>query len=94
MDHSPMRGCDRPRDGKNITLPRLEAALMTALHMTSTVAGALANSIKPVLREDGTFDLVDARMHNVVEHDRSFTRLDFRHGDNYTMQPRSKSCPR
>jgi hypothetical protein len=77
-----------PRDGKNITLPRVEAALMTALHMTSTVAGALANSLKPVLREDGTFDLVDARTHNVVEHDRSFTRLDFRHGDNYTMQPR------
>lgn len=77
-----------PRDGKNITLPRVEAALMTALHMTSTVAGALANSLKPLLRPDGTFDLVDARMHNLVEHDRSFTRMDFRHGDNYTMQPR------
>ncbi|KAK7211070.1 hypothetical protein V2G26_018248 [Clonostachys chloroleuca] len=77
-----------PRDGKNITLPRLEAALMEALHMTGTVAHALANTLKPVLREDGTFDLVDARTHNVVEHDRSFTRLDFRQGDNYTMQPR------
>jgi hypothetical protein len=81
---------NRPRDGKNITLPRLEAALMEALHMTGTVAHALANTLKPVLREDGTFDLVDARTHNVVEHDRSFTRLDFRQGDNYTMQPRSK----
>jgi len=66
---------------------------MVALHMTSTVAGALANAIKPLVRDDGTFDLVDTRMHNLVEHDRSFTRLDFRHGDNYTMQPRSKASP-
>ncbi|CAG9948791.1 unnamed protein product [Clonostachys rosea f. rosea IK726] len=77
-----------PRDGKNITLPRLEAALMEALYITGTVAHALANTLKPVLREDGTFDLVDVRTYNMVEHDRSFTRLDFRQGDNYTMQPR------
>ncbi|KAH7305557.1 Chloroperoxidase [Stachybotrys elegans] len=77
-----------PRDGKNITLPRLEAALMTALHMTGTVAHALASTLRPIVREDGTFDLVDTRRHNVVEHDRSFTRLDYRHGDNYNMQPR------
>ncbi|KAH8888020.1 Cloroperoxidase [Thozetella sp. PMI_491] len=76
-----------PRDGKNITLPRLEAALMVALHMSGTVAHALANALKPILREDGTFDLADSRMHGVVEHDRSMTRLDFRQGDNYTMQP-------
>ncbi|KAJ1323729.1 Peroxidase family 2 [Microdochium nivale] len=76
-----------PRDGKNITLPRLEAALMEALHMTGTVAHTLALQLRPVLRKDGTFDLIDARTHNVVEHDRSMTRLDFRHGDNYTMQP-------
>jgi len=76
-----------PRDGKNITLPRVEAALMTALHMSGTVAHSLAASLKPVLHKDGTFDLVDARKHNIVEHDRSLTRLDFRQGDNYTMQP-------
>ncbi|RKK89109.1 hypothetical protein BFJ68_g16796 [Fusarium oxysporum] len=76
-----------PRDGMNITLPRLEAALMTALHMSGTVAHALANTLKPVLREDGTFDLTDSRKHNVVEHGRSLTRLDFRQGDNYTFQP-------
>ncbi|KAI9167867.1 ABC multidrug transporter B [Paramyrothecium foliicola] len=77
-----------PRDGKNITLPRLEAALMEALHMTGTIAHALASSVKPLLHEDGTFDLVDLRKHGVIEHDRSMTRLDFRQGDNYTMQPR------
>lgn len=76
-----------PRDGKNITLPRLEAALMEALHMSGTIAHALANSMQPLLRADGTFDLVDARQHNLVEHDRSLTRLDFRQGDNYTLQP-------
>ncbi|KAK4163945.1 Chloroperoxidase [Cladorrhinum sp. PSN259] len=76
-----------PRDGKNITLSRLEAALMVALHMSGTVAHSLANTLKPVLRKDGTFDLVDARRHNVVEHDRSLTRLDFRQGDNYSLQP-------
>ena len=59
--------------------------------MTGTVAHTLALQLKPVLRKDGTFDLIDARTHNVVEHDRSMTRLDFRHGDNYTMQPQSKS---
>jgi len=62
---------------------------MVALHMTGTVAHALANALKPVLREDGTFDLSDSRMHNVVEHDRSLTRLDFRQGDNYSLQPAS-----
>jgi hypothetical protein len=63
---------------------------MVALHMTGTVAHSLANSLKPVLREDGTFDLSDARMHNVVEHDRSLTRLDFRQGDHYSLQPASE----
>jgi hypothetical protein len=76
-----------PRDGKNITQPRLEAALMESVHMTGTVAHALANTIKSLKREDGTFDLVDIRQHNLVEHDTSMTRLDFRQGDNYTMQP-------
>lgn len=41
----------------------------------------------PVIRKDGSFTLVDLRRHNVVEHDSSFTRLDFRQGDNYTFQP-------
>ena len=63
---------------------------MTALHMSGTVGHALANTLKPVLREDGTFDLADSRKHNVVEHGRSLTRLDFRQGDNYTLQPHSK----
>jgi hypothetical protein len=63
---------------------------MVALHMSGTVAHALANTLKPILREDGTFDLVDTRKHNVVEHDRSLTRLDYRQGDNYTLQPQSE----
>jgi len=77
-------------------MPRLEAALMVGLHMSGTVAHALANTLKPIVRKDGTFDLVDTRKHNIVEHDRSLTRLDFRQGDNYTMQPHSKFsilCP-
>jgi len=57
--------------------------------MSGTVAHALANTLRPVTRKDGTFDLVDVRTHNVVEHDRSLTRLDFRQGDNYTFQPQS-----
>jgi len=76
-----------PRDGKNISLPQVEAALMTALHMSSTLASTLAHTLKPLCRADGTFDLRDMRKHNVIEHDRSFTRLDFRQGDNYTFQP-------
>lgn len=60
---------------------------MTALHMSKPAAGAITNSLKPLLRKDGTFDLIDTRRHNVVEHDSSFTRLDFHQGDNYTFRP-------
>jgi len=76
-----------PRDGKNISLPQVEAALMTGLHMSSTLASTLAHTLRPLCRADGTFDLHDMRKHNVLEHDRSFTRFDFRQGDNYTFQP-------
>ncbi|RDI78611.1 hypothetical protein Vi05172_g11439 [Venturia inaequalis] len=67
-------------------MPQVEAALMTALHMSKTASAALTNALKPLVREDGTFDLVDTRKHNVIEHDSSFTRLDFHEGDNYTFQ--------
>lgn len=60
---------------------------MTALHCSRTLAFALSNTLKPLCRKDGTFDLVDMRRHNVIEHDRSLTRLDFRQGDNYSLQP-------
>ncbi|KAK0630975.1 Chloroperoxidase [Bombardia bombarda] len=76
-----------PRDGKIISLPRVEAALMTALHMSAPLARTLAHQLQPLCHPDGTFDLVDMRQHNVIEHDVSFTRLDFRQGDNYTFQP-------
>ena len=71
----------------------LEAALMEGVHATGTLAHALAGTMKPVLREDGTFDLSDSRTHNVLEHDTSLTRLDFRQGDNFSMQPKSKAIP-
>ncbi|KAF3932348.1 Chloroperoxidase [Dactylellina cionopaga] len=76
-----------PRDGKNYTVPMVHAALMKALHMSPTAAWALTTALKPLLRPDGTFDLVDTRRHNVIEHDASFSRLDFHQGDNYTVQP-------
>jgi len=76
-----------PRDGKDISVAQVETALMAGLHMSSTLASTLAHALRPVCRADGTFDLYDMRKHNVVEHDRSFTRLDFRQGDNYTFQP-------
>jgi len=76
-----------PRDGKNITPERVEAVLMSTLHMDKALASSLARSLRPLVRKDGTFDLVDMRRHNVIEHDISFTRLDFRQGDNYTFQP-------
>jgi hypothetical protein len=76
-----------PRDGKNITLPQVEAALKSTLHMSSPLASSLTRSLKPLLRKDGTFDLTDMRKHNVLEHDASFTRLDIIQGDNYTFQP-------
>jgi len=76
-----------PRDGKNMTLPQVEHALMTALHMDKLAAASLTSSLPPLCRKDGTFDLVDTRRHNVIEHDSSFTRLDFHQGDNYTFRP-------
>lgn len=60
---------------------------MTALHMTKSAAKSLTSSLPPLLRKDGTFDLVTLRRHNVIEHDASLTRLDFHQGDNYTFQP-------
>jgi hypothetical protein len=77
----------RPRDGNDITLAQVETALMAGLHMSNTLASTLAHALRPICRADGTFDLYDMRKHNVVEHDRSFTRLDFRQGDNFTFQP-------
>lgn len=65
----------------------VEAALMTALHHDKILAHTLAIQLQPLCRKDGTFDLIDMRRHNVIERDVSFTRLDFRHGDNYTFQP-------
>jgi Peroxidase, family 2 len=76
-----------PRDGKNISLPQVEAALKSTLHMSSALASSLTRSLKPLLRKDSTFDLTDMRKHNVLEHDASFTRLDIIQGDNYTFQP-------
>ena len=55
--------------------------------MDKTLASALTRSLRPLCRKDGTFDLRDMRRHNVIEHDASFTRLDFHQGDNYTFQP-------
>ncbi|KAK5207321.1 hypothetical protein LTR99_007274 [Exophiala xenobiotica] len=75
-----------PRDGKHISLPQVQHALMTALHMDWLAAASLVSSLPPLCSKDGTFDLVDTRRHNVIEHDSSFTRLDFHQGDNYTLQ--------
>lgn len=71
----------------------LGAALMEAIHATDTLAHALAGTMKPVLREDGTFDPSDTRTHNFLEHDTSLARLDFHHGDNFSLQPKSKFMP-
>ena len=70
-----------------MTPSQVQHALMTALHMDTLAAGSLTRAISPLLHKDGTFDLVDLRRHNVIEHDSSFTRLDFHQGDNYTFQP-------
>ncbi len=55
--------------------------------MDSALAKSLVNSLKSLIRADGTFDLVDMRQHNVLEHDRSPTRHDIIQDDNYTFQP-------
>lgn len=77
----------RPRDGKGITVAQVEHALMAVLHMDRLAARSLTTALPPLLHKDGTFDLVDTRRHNVIEHDSSFTRLDYHQGDNYTFQP-------
>ena len=75
-----------PRHGKNITLPRVHLALMMAFHLSPFAAGAFMASLPLLCREDGTFDLVDTRRNNIIEHDSSFLHLDFHQGDNYTFQ--------
>ena len=60
---------------------------MNSLHQDKALASSIARPLRQILRPDGTFDLVDMRRHNVIEHDASLTRLDARQGDNYTFQP-------
>lgn len=60
---------------------------MTALHMSRAASRSLVGALKPLIRKDGTFDLIDTRRHNVIEHDSSLTRMDFHQGDNYTFRP-------
>lgn len=60
---------------------------MMSLHQTKALASSIARPLNQILRSDGTFDLIDMRRHNVIEHDASMTRLDARQGDNYTFQP-------
>ena len=85
--NNPILTSTSARDGKNLTLAEIEQALMTHLHMSRILATSLANALKPLVRSDGTFDLIDTRKHNVIEHDNSFTRHDQWQGDNYTFQP-------
>ncbi|EQL03988.1 Chloroperoxidase [Ophiocordyceps sinensis CO18] len=76
-----------PRDGKNMTVSQVEAALREALSMTSSLAASNTRQLKSILHADGTFNLTDLRQHGVIEHDRSFTRRDLGDGgDNYTLQ--------
>ena len=56
--------------------------------MEKALASSITHPLRPLLHKDGTFDLVLMRQHNIIEHDASFTRLDFREGDNYNFQPR------
>lgn len=60
---------------------------MTSLHQDKALASSISRPLRQILRPNGTFDLVDMRRHNVIEHDASLTRLDARQGDNYTFQP-------
>jgi hypothetical protein len=55
--------------------------------MTPALAAVQATNAEQVLGPDGTFDLRDTRKHDLIEHDASLTRFDFRQGDNYSFQP-------
>jgi len=78
-----------PRDGKNISNERMEAALMAGFNMTHPLASFVTSIILKSVGRPGatTFDLADLRMHNAIEHDVSLTRYDYAQGDNYTLQP-------
>jgi Peroxidase, family 2 len=67
----------------------MEAALMAGYNMSHPLAVFLTSIILPNVGKPGakTFDLVDLRKHNAIEHDVSLTRHDFSQGDNYTLQP-------
>lgn len=60
---------------------------MQHLHMDRALVSSIARPLNQILHPDHTFDLIDMRRHNVIEHDASMTRLDARQGDNYTFQP-------
>ena len=62
---------------------------MAGYNMSHPLATFLTSIILPSVGKPGatTFDLVDLRKHNAIEHDISLTRHDFAQGDNYTFQP-------
>ncbi|KAK4613679.1 Putative sterigmatocystin biosynthesis peroxidase stcC [Fulvia fulva] len=94
QDRSPCPGLNAlanhgylPRDGRGLTIAQVEEACMRGVHQSKALSSAVARPLKQIVRSDGTFDLIDLRRHNVIEHDASLTRLDARQGDNYTFQP-------
>lgn len=62
---------------------------MAGYNMSHPLATFLTSIILPQVGKPGatTFDLIDLRKHDAIEHDVSLTRHDFAQGDNYTFQP-------
>lgn len=61
--------------------------MLVSANCSPLLADVLSSIVRHVGRPNETFTLVDLRQHNAIEHDRSFTRLDYRQGDNYSFQP-------
>ncbi|CCG82228.1 Putative uncharacterized protein [Taphrina deformans PYCC 5710] len=76
-----------PRNGKGLTLPLLNAALLEGYNVgndfSTTIGGVgLLSSPNPLA---GSFDLDNLDLHNLIEHDSSLSRDDYYFGDNHSF---------
>lgn len=75
-----------PRDGRGITLKKLEEVLPETLNVGTDLAKLFYYGATFMgLTKNSQFDLTNLTMHNAIEHDGSVSRADAATGDNHSF---------
>lgn len=75
-----------PRDGRGITLKKLEEVLPETLNVGTDLAKLFYYGATFMgLTKNGQFDLTNLTVHNAIEHDGSVSRADAATGDNHSF---------